>query len=349
MHFVKNTEPIKMGVAFGVLEPGAWVMQDQNAFECAMLAKRGSVRLESFATNGDAAHPTLIMRSGAIGDLLLTMPALRAWRAANPGWPVHLSCLPKHAALFEGINLVDQFLPYPLPDRLLMDYARVISLENVIENESEQHATDAFAQKLDHVKVTDYRPDLRVTTVERETAAHLYKRKRPLLGMQLRATVRNRDYPMHLWAQVFIELENRGWEILLLGRNGEIPGMPPNLRRAFIRDLSTDQLTIRQTAAVISVCDAFLGPDSGLIQIARALDIPAVGLYGPIRWQTRVGKDDRVTALTGVGACAGCGWNIHGGHHFPPDQPCRERKLCHVLASIEPARVVAKVDELRPK
>jgi ADP-heptose:LPS heptosyltransferase len=41
------------------------------------------------------------------------------------------------------------------------------------------------------------------------------------------------------------------------------------------------QLSIIETCFVISQCDIFIGPDSGLLHCAAALDVPSVGLYGP--------------------------------------------------------------------
>lgn len=41
------------------------------------------------------------------------------------------------------------------------------------------------------------------------------------------------------------------------------------------------QLSIIETCFVISQCDLFIGPDSGLLHCAAALNVPSVGLYGP--------------------------------------------------------------------
>lgn len=48
-----------------------------------------------------------------------------------------------------------------------------------------------------------------------------------------------------------------------------------------------NQLSLRQTASVISQCDVFLGSDSGLAHVASAVGTPAVVLFGPIHPSTR--------------------------------------------------------------
>lgn len=357
MHIVRNREPIPYN-RDTTLEPGEWLMEDLNAFEAGVISNRGTVTIESrgsrmrwfmpmAATNGSV----LVLRSGAIGDLLLASPALAAYKNLHvkPG-ALHLSCLTKHHQLFDNTGLFDAILPYPFDFNKANDYTLIISLENVIETNNEIHATDAFASELGDTLVTDYKPVFTLTPEEKEAGKAHFKGGRPVVGIQPRASARNRDYPAHLLSEAILLLQSQGWEIVLFGLDGQFPPFPPAFRHLPITDLSRRNLTLRQSAAVLANCQAFVGVDSAFIHLCHALDVPAIGLYGAFPWQIRTSKAPLTYSITGPGDCAGCCWlasNVKG--HFPPNKPCSEKQFCVVLAGIDPRRIVAKVNELRPK
>lgn len=354
MHALSLTAPLDTGKAFGVLEAGDWLMQDQNAFECAMLAYRDTARLDNKGCVmfgdiklDDPSKPCiLLMRSGAIGDLLFLTPVIAAYRKSKPGYPIHLCCRKEDFPIFDNTSIFDALIPYPLPESKVNEYWFVHSLEDVIEMTNDVHATDAFASVLG-VTIDDYRPVFNLTGEERASAGVMMSGKRPKIGVQPCASTRNRNYPMHQWAKVITGLEDKGWEVFLFGTPSQFPPLPPELQRTFIHNLSNSGMTFRETASVLSHCDAFVGVDSALIHLCHALDIPAVGLYGPFSWQTRTSKAPLTYALMGTGECANCRWHAKLGQHFP-DKECRKTQQCSVLASITPERILAKVDTLKP-
>ncbi len=357
MHLLTLSEPVFLGKTLGVLAEGEWLMHDQNAFEIANLAARGTARMTSIAFNPefqqlgrDAGEPesTLIMRSGAIGDLLMLSPALKAWKAKT-GQKVSLCCFPHHFPIFEGDPTVDELVPYPLRWTDSKLYTNIISLENTMELNHDEHATDVFAKALDvAIPLSDYRPTFRSTESEIELAKkHLFT-NRPNIALQMRASVPTRDYQPNQWLEVIVGLQNRGWGVLLLGRKGQIPPVPPQFNSPFIRDLSALDLTLRESAAVLANCDAFIGVDSSFMHFAGALEIPAVSLHGPFAWQIRTAHYPKNRALSGRGDCAGCNWHLHAGRHFPPNKPCSTRGACVVLASIEPRKIIAAAELLKP-
>lgn len=227
----------------------------------------------------------------------------------------------------------------------MMGFDYVLSLENVIELAGSQHATDALAQAIG-VNVIDYTPVYEVTAEEKAWAAKsLPRTDKPRVALQLRASVRNRDYPMAQWNEVISGLVARGWEVLLYGSKGQIPplprGTPPEV-------IDCSSMTFREAAAVLATCDAFAGVDSAFVNLCPALGVPAIGLYGPFPWESRTSHAPKTLALSGNGECAGCCWSPQAGRHFPPNQECSKTQVCSVLASIEPKRILAKLDALRP-
>lgn len=348
MHVLSLSEPVNLGKTLGVLGAGQWLMHDLNAFEIALKAKRGAAKVNQYYDGGpddrNTFRSSLIMRSGAIGDLLLLTPVLAEMKRKS-GLANSLCCFAHHQELFAGNEDVLSTIPYPLALDASGKFI-ITSLENTMECDHTQHATDVFAKALGlTTPLADYRPVYHVTDAEKEaTQKHLFK-QRPTLAVQVKASVANRDYPLPLWYEVITKLEQRGWGIVLLGRKGQTPPMPDH---AFIRDLSALGLSFRESAAVLSQCQAFVGVDSAWAHMCHALDIPAVVLFAAFDWKNRTGKAPKTIAISGVGECAPCSWHMHAGHQFPPGKPCSKPQVCTVLASITPERIVAKVSLLKP-
>lgn len=350
MHVLSLTAPVTLGKTLGDLGAGGWVVTDQNGFEIANMAARGTAKLRALVAEEalpDDGRPDLIMRSGAIGDLLMLTPVLREWRLQRGA--VNLCCFPHHFPLFDGNPDVDTIISYPLALSIVPRFRRIISLENTMECDHVRHPTDIFSNALGLTRGTGYKPIYHVKVSEKlATSQHLFH-ARPNIALQLKASVANRDYPLPHWLEVIQGLEKRGWGVLLLGAKGQIPVFPPNIRSPFIRDLSAMGLTIRESAAVLSQCDAFIGIDSAFLHFAHALDVPAIGLFGPFPWGIRIGNAPKTRAISGTGDCAGCCWHIHAGNVYPPNKPCSTARHCVVLASIAPTRIIAAAELLKPK
>jgi len=351
MHLLTLTERTNLGSQIGWIEPGSWLVHDLNAFEIAMIAARGTATVSNFGwkTWANPDKGVLFMRSGAIGDLMMLMPVLAAWKDKTHE-KVSLCCFPHHFPLFEGSDLVDELVPYPMNFNRVNHFMDIISMENTMEADHEHHATDVFAKALGiNTPLANYRPVLNLTEEELAAGKKEVFGARPTVAVQMRASVANRDYPAKRWLETIVKLEERGWGVVFLAKKGQLPPFPAQFQTPFIRDLSILDLTIRQSAAVLANCDAFLGVDSGFSHIAHALDIPSVGLYGPFPWQIRVAANQRMTAISGKGDCAGCCWHTHNGNAFPPNKPCSKIGVCVVLDSIEPDRICAKMELLKPE
>ena len=357
MHILKSSSPIT--TPGGVILPaGEWLLQDSNAFELALMADRGTVELSPWTNqiwdmvksgigqNGlpagvhnESVQRVLIIRSGAIGDLLLFMPCLPALHAAYPNASITLSCFERHHAIFQQEHLrLDE---YPIRKSVAERFDLVIPLENIVELSTDkgQHATDAYAEALG-VTVTDYKPVYKVTEEEKAFAIESYGTGKKRIALQLHASTPIRDYPMQNWMAVMQELIKRGWEIMLLGNKDSIQKLPPE-----IKDCSG--LTFREAAAVLATCDVFCGVDSAFFNLCPALGIPAVGLFGPVDWRTRikVGGNTGQVALHGEADCCPCNWtNSRNGRRFPAHGPCATSGRCDPLAGVSPGRIVSVIE-----
>ena len=351
MHILRNNTPLPINYG-QTLPPGEWLVQDEQAFRWASAAERGSVRLEVFNQVGRfSANPKqiLLIRSGAIGDLLLLSPCIAALKAKYPQAQIWLSHFEKHTPIFHDFGVMSAH--YPMAVSALSQFDLIIPLENIVENSTEKgvHATDAFAEALG-VSVIDYKPTYTVTNDEKRAALTRYPRPtfcggdpiqpKPRVALQLRASARIRDYHMQQWGEVVNTLLQRGWQIMLIGKDNpsDTNKLGPN-----IKDCSA--LSFREAAAVLATCDVFCGVDSSFFNLCPALGVPAIGLFGPVDWRTRIKEGSGQLALAGVGDCAPCGWtNSRGGQKFPPTGPCAKVGFCVPLAEIKPARVVAVIE-----
>lgn len=340
-----------MSASLGELGRGEWLVHDLNAFELAQRAKRGTAKVREFTqaepTNTDN-RPTLIMRQGAIGDLLMLTPALAEFKTKNFSHPA-LCCWPKHFDLFGGNRDLGGLIPYPLPADQIPFFKRIISLENTMESDHSQHATDVFAKALGlSTPLPNYKPKYFVRDEEKEKVAQYLFKQRPNIVIQQRASVANRDYPLDQWLEVIVKLERRGWGVLLVGYKGQIPIIPRQYQSPFIRDLSRHDLTFREIASVLAQSQAFCGVDSAFAHLAHALDIPAVVLFGAFDWKTRTAHAPKTIAISGNGDCAPCSWHFHANQMFPPNKPCTAIQRCVVLAGIPPERIVSKISLIKP-
>ena len=342
MHVLKLSAPVSLPDG-SVFDAGEWLVQDDNAFQLAALAERGSVMLDSWPGQPQSPadimmpeHPKsiLLIRSGAIGDLLLLSPAISALQAKYPASNISIACHKRHWPILSAVEI--QMAEYPIPMDAVGDYDLIIPLEHIVELSTEKgiHATDAFAEAIG-VAVTDYKPVYKAFA--NEIPESLIARGPRRIALQLRASAIIRDYPLEQWMKVIGLLVSKGWEVLLIGTgNPIIKNATPTVR-------DCGHLTFREAAAVLATCDVFCGVDSSFFNLCAALGMPpAVGLFGPVDWRTRVKEGSGQVALHGEAPCAPCGWtNTRAGKRFPPHGPCAKTGFCVPLAEIAPARIVA--------
>lgn len=358
LHIVKNSKPV------GGLPPGEWLCHDTNAFELGLMAERGTVELNHYLANGQFLNATptrrvlypewnktvksiLLIRSGAIGDLLMLTACVEPLRSKYPNAEIHIACHQKHLI---SLDLPMLGVGYPIPVEALRNFDLIIPLENVIELSTEkgQHGIDAYAEALG-VTVEDYRPIYHVTEQEAYDANYKFPRatpggpvkRRPRVALQLQASSRIRDYHMAQWGKVVNMLLAKDWEIMLIGNRN------PDCSKMGVRVRDCSALSFREAAAVLAQCDVFCGVDSSFFNLCPALDVPAVGLFGPVASKTRAIEALGQYTLDGVGKCAPCGWtNSRAGQPFPPNGPCASQGFCVPLAEISPEAVVKKIEEV---
>jgi ADP-heptose:LPS heptosyltransferase len=357
MHLVTVTEPI---TGVNRLAVGSYLADNANAGE--LLARHPeSVRIELAPnpapisaldfTPGGKPKRILVIRAGGFSDLLFLTPVFRHLKADEPSLHIAVACFPEFSAVLEHNPDVAQIVQYPVPLSILETFDAVVPLENTVDTDHEHHTTDRyfleFGIAAPIVPASDKACRYHLTDKERAGALSFFPTKLdekgdaiPRLGVQVAASSMCRTYPHDQLAAACQMLHERGWEIFFFG--------PPKSiaidERAGLVNLTLRSLNFRQSAAILTTCDVVLAPDSALAQLAGALDLPCVALYGPTPWRLRSAYHPKTIALQGTGPCAPC---FHTGRtHYPENGPCAKSGRCDVLASIKPGRLAAKVDAL---
>lgn len=267
----------------------------------------------------------LVIRGGAIGDFILTLPALAALRRQFPGTHLEVLGYPHIAALALQGGLVDAVRPIEsralagffadfgtLDDatgRYFAGFHVIVSylydptgcfVENVRactraqfiqgphrpDEAQPRHATDVFLQPLERLAIFNADP------VPRLPGAAAAPVTAPLLAVHPGSGSERKNWPAPLWAKFLAHLmSGTDWNVLLIG--GEAEGARVT---ALAAPLPSSRVTILQNhplpqlAGALRHCLAFVGHDSGITHLAAAVGLPGLALWAdtnPTIWHPR--------------------------------------------------------------
>lgn len=256
----------------------------------------------------------LVIRGGAIGDFILTLPALAALRRQFPqahlevlGYPhiiqlAQAGRLVNRTAAIEARELASFFasggeLPEPWrdyfsefdlvisylydPDEIFQNNVKRCSPGQFISgphrpDEAERrHATQIFLRPLERLAIFDADPIPRLTLPPAATEPVGSLALHPGSGSE------RKNWPEPQWRQLIEQLvATTDLSLLLVG--GEVEGeklsrlaaVVPSERRAVARNLPLAELARR-----LQTCRGFIGHDSGITHLAAALGLPCVVLW----------------------------------------------------------------------
>jgi ADP-heptose:LPS heptosyltransferase len=366
MHLLDLPERIELELEHPI-EPGRYLLEDVNAAHLLVLAGGGQMvpYLQPVPLSPDAlleSASVLFMRAGGFGDLVLLTPVLRELKRRSPATKIAVCTMRHYGVVLEGLPYVDEIVPYPPSEEKANSYSACVFYENAVERNpaAEQiHITDLFAMLagIEGMDAAAKLPEYRVKASEAIWANEMFPRQPGVrrVCIQVGTSSAARVYHRGQLGEATGKLTKDGWEVFLLGEKGEINlqgRTAPNLR-----NLADMGLSFRQSCAVLSTADAFLGSDSALLHVAGALAVPAVGLYGPFPWKLRTAYCPTTFAIQGTeirvgGApCSPCFHHVNSArrNHFPDHCPSKKKGFCEVLASITPDRIVGKLNQIAPK
>lgn len=371
------------------------------------LARRALLRITGlipFAPMPRSARRILLIRPDHLGDLLLTIPAIRALKASRPDLELHALVGPWSAAALENVSEVSRVLTLQFPgftraenDSLPSPYLYAVRTSRMLRRIGYDSAiilrpdhwwgalvahlagirrrigydlpdvapfltetvsfepmhsvvmslrlVEPWTQPIQPDQTSLYFPfttadDLDVD--ELLTRHHLAPDAR-ILCIHAGSGTWTKQWDEARWAQVgdllSAQLEAT---VVLTGRDHELP-MAQRIADAMTNKpvIAAGETPVGVLAALFARAAVVLGPDSGPIHLAAAVQTPTVALFGPAKVEEfgTWGPTERHAILTSDIGCLGCGI-LDWGADEPENHPCvRDITVVRVL---EAARRVAK-------
>lgn len=341
----------------GNMAKGCYLVEDVDAAQFAILAGGGEVKMQPFTCTGSLGDSQdfngkriVIVRPGRYGDLILLTPVLREIKRRWPRCELGVACLAHYQQALMGAPYIDFFHPYPLPIEQTEDVVLLqLEILTAMQDSAQvNHITDLFASRLGIAPnlIEDKSPDFFLSEDERDWAAEHYPRPKGLkrIGVHVCASDPVRDYPEKSMMVILQLLHKAGYDLVMLGLPNQLSG--PSIKRA--RNVAADNLSFRQSAAVVSTCDLLIGPDSSLLHVAAGLRQQALGLYGSFAADLRTRYHPKTFVIESKRGCdiAPCFFAQHGKGRWPVDGPCQKTHRCEAMASILPQEVLHRVQKL---
>jgi len=244
----------------------------------------------------------LVIRQGALGDVIMTTGVVRALGERYPGAVIDVAT--DSPEVFRSSTRVRSAAPRAILNGV--DYDLVVDLDRAYELDPSRHAIDSYAARagIDPV-TTDLHTELFVEPEDHAFLAQANLPERFVVLHQRQHFWPNRNLP----GDFYIELASKiigltGHAVVQIGGGqdytfGTIDGC--------LHDL-THQLTLHQTAALISRARAFVGVDAGPMHIASATATPIVAMFTSVRAEYREARDRPVPHINIASAidCYGC-------------------------------------------
>jgi ADP-heptose:LPS heptosyltransferase len=358
MHFLESKDGFNLG-SNGRFSGGKYVCED--SISGTMLSSLLGIKLT--AINRDSSpfpvfdetkdwngKSILILRSGALGDMVLLTPCINEIHRRWPTVKIGISCMNQFAELVSMMHQV-HFVTFPADVKIVENYDAVIMMENSVENNpaaEKMHMTDAFAERIGLTHIHDKKPLLWVSKEMRDNMLVRFPRRPgvPRIAVQTRASGNLRTYPDPYMSLIMREIHLvRGWDVYLLG----VPGQEKAQSIERMTNCMSLGLSIRESLALLATCDLALAPDSFIVHAAAALNIPVLGLYGAFDGELRAKYSPSVTVMQAEGHCAPCFYHDRPDNPVNPAGPCSLTGRCEVLVSLTPARIVKKLDAMAEK
>ncbi len=258
----------------------------------------------------------LVIRGGAIGDFILTLPAIAALRLQFPEAHLEVLGYPHIVQLAEAGGLVDRVQPIEAralagffarngelseelsdyfsefdivvsylydPDEIFKtNFARCGRAQFVVgphrpDEAGRAHATDMFLQPLERLAIYDADHVPHLSLVVEESL------NSPLATIALHpgSGSERKNWPEANWSELLITLANESaYNLLLVG--GEAEGARIENFAKFLpghRIRVARNLPLKELARQLKGCAGFIGHDSGITHLAAAVGLPTLALW----------------------------------------------------------------------
>ena len=254
---------------------------------------------------------TVIDRLGALGDALITANVIRCIKENYTN--LRINCITPHPELIrldphiDKINQPETF--YSFDSTYWELIVRKEKSQNIIEHNMLRLGLDKY----------DYKAAYYLSTEEKDWAEQeTNKFDKPILAICTKSKEPVKNWPEANWSELVQDLKYK-YSIIQLGDEKET--IFEGAHRY------AGKLSMRESAAILSKANYFIGPDSLLMHIANGLDIPSTIIFGGSRPVGCFGYSENFN-LSSAPECSPC-W-IHEGY-----ESCDHDFMCMTAISVE--------------
>jgi ADP-heptose:LPS heptosyltransferase len=292
-------------------------------------------------------RPVLFSRYMALGDVICAFPAALELKRRHPGAAVIFHCREDYACLVRLAGVTEHVASnlniHMLETAYACLFARVYrftyagedgrpaSKESLIAEYCRQHGVPVTEE---HPR---FEPDPAVVRRVRARLQANHFADGPLVVIHPGPTWPVREWPLEAWTELVRALAKEGFtHVIQIGS-----GRPGAVGAALDRPIPgvwslVNELSLDESVALVSLCQVFVGIESGLLHVAAALRVPGVGLFGPTLPESRYAPSSSVRGVLAPVECRGCHhrWpRLHWETGCPHDIAC--------MKAITPAQVLA--------
>jgi heptosyltransferase-2 len=269
----------------------------------------------------------LIFRGGAIGDFILTLPAIQALRDRWPnayielvGYP-HIANLALAAGLVDRVESLDRANAARLftwrpsfseeqathirsfdlvisylhdPDGIVQANLKATGVKQVIYGSplvEESHAIDHLMKPLEILAIYGEKPSPRMILNAEKGKGWLtaHGLSRNVVAVHPGSGSQKKNWPAENFLKLAERLRESGQPYLTIFGEADA-AVAALIRKEIPSVIELSGCTLVELATVLSTCRAFIGNDSGVTHIAAAVGLPTIALFGPSdadRWGPR--------------------------------------------------------------
>ena len=263
---------------------------------------------------------TVINRLGARGDTLITANVIKCIKDVYEN--LKINCITP----FEELILYDPFIEtLNRPESFYSFDSSYFEL--IVRNEQNENIVCHNLKRLGIDKYK-YKSTFHLLAKEINWAKEqLSEFKKPLIAISTRSKESVKNWPLANWIETINSISDKS-TIIQLGDSSELE-FAGVVRYA-------GKLSMRESAAILSRCRLFVGPDSLLMHIANGLDLKSIIIFGNARPVNCLGYPENIN-LTGSKQSKGT-W-MHEGYG-----PLTEE--IQTMSNIHPELVSQKIHQL---
>ena len=258
---------------------------------------------------GKMDYPIIVRREGAIGDVILTTPIIKALKESHPLNPIHVETkVPDVYKNNPWIASVSTQCP--------VGRARIINLNMAYENYPMTHIVKSFERAAWLEEPVEKRCYLFPSDQDKQTAASRLNDTGWIAIHPGPTSWNGKNWPVERFQVVADKLMELGYKVVCVGGSATHPiNCDLNLSGA---------TTILELAAVLERCVALVTLDSSPLHIAQAMGCPMVGLFGATlpEFILTDGRAIGVMADASKAPCAGQRHKVVGKTHVDCDATC---------------------------